>query len=185
MSDLLKVDWENILEILITAPILYLVVIACVRASGNRSTSQMNNFDWIVTVAVGGIFASTVILNNASLIEGVFGIAVLLFLQFALTQLIRKSERIKKWIRLPPHLLFYNGRFLEDNMKRQRILHEEIHSAVREAGYQHVQDIYAVVLESNARLTVIPKRNSDPPGGQALTNVKGLPDELEDRLEKE
>ena len=183
MFDFLTPDWDNILQIAVTAPLLYALVIVCVRVVGIRSTSQMNNFDWVVTVAIGGIFASTVILSETNLIEGTFGIAILLGLQFLFTRAARRWEVARKVLKATPQLLVFKGEFMEDNMRQQRVIRGEVYSAIRRRGYKNVGDIYAVVLENNAQLSVIPNDN-DEALGFSLSDVDGLPDGLKDDLEE-
>ena len=183
MLDFLLPDWENIIQVFVTAPFLYAVVIMGIRAVGNRSTSSMNNFDWIVTVAIGGIFASAVILKHTNLIEGAFGICLLLVLQYLLTLGARKEEVVREVLKATPQLLVYDGEFLVENMSRERIIRGEVYAAIRQHGYKSLDQIYAVVLETNARLSVIPNDN-DNRRGFSLSDVNGLPDGLRKDLEE-
>ena len=182
MFDFLLPDWSNMVQILVTAPVLYVLVIIAVRLSGNRSTSSMNNFDWIVTVAIGGIFASTVVLDETQLVEGTFGIAVLLGLQYLFTTATRRWEPVRKLLKATPQLLLFKGDFLEENMRRQRIIRGEVFAAIRDKGYKSVDDVYAVVLENNAQLSIIPNENNDDLGF-SLADVDGLPPGLKEDLE--
>lgn len=183
MPKFLFPDWENMLQVLITAPILYLLVIVGIRLVGNRSTSSMNNFDWIVTVAIGSLFASTIILEETTLWEGVFGIILLLLLQYLLTWGVKKWESWRKLLKATPQLLVFEGEFLDDNMIAERIIEGEVYAAIRANGYKSLNDIYAVVLETNAQLSVIPIDNNDQKGF-SLANVGGLPDGLRKDLEQ-
>ena len=132
----------------------YLLLIVFVRLSGKRSTSKMNNFDWIVTVAVGSVFASTVLLDDVSLLGGAFAMALLVALQFLLTLATSRSEAVRRAVLAPPALLFFRGEFLTQAMRRERVSHQEIVAAIRESGHADC-DGCAVVLESNADLSVL------------------------------
>ena len=182
MYEFLQPDWSNILQTVVTAPILYLVIIVGIRIVGNRSTSSMNNFDWIVTVAIGGIFASTVILSKTNIWEGAFGISLLLALQYAVTKAVQLWEKPRKWLKATPQLLVYRGEYMRDNMKASRVIEGEVLAAIRQNGFKCIDDIYAVVLETNAQLSVIPHENDDKKGF-SLGNVGGLPDGLKEDLQ--
>lgn len=67
MEKLLDCNLDDIVRLLITAPVVYLLIIFYIRILGKRSTSQLNNFDWIVTVSVGSIVTSTVIIKDISI----------------------------------------------------------------------------------------------------------------------
>jgi len=183
MSKFLLPDTEVILQILITAPLMYLLVIFYVRLIGTRSTSQMNSFDWIVTVAMGAITASTIVLSDITILEGAFSILVLLLLQYCMTWGNQRWAWMRKLMRTTPQLLLFEGEFLKENMKQERILKSEVYAAIRQEGYKNKNSIYAVVLETNAKLSII---HNDKKDGLpfSLSNVQGLPEGLKKDLEE-
>ena len=58
MDNLFVDGFVPLLRVVISVPLIYFAVVAFVRASGKRTTGQMNGFDWIVTVAMGSLVAS-------------------------------------------------------------------------------------------------------------------------------
>lgn len=180
MNKILFDNTDNLLQILVTAPIVYFIVIIYIRLVGKRATSQMNSFDWIVTVAMGSLVASTIILKDISLIEGAVSIFILLILQYSLTKLMVYSPTIRKLIRSTPQLLVYNGEFLKDNMASERIVKNEILSAIRDRGIQNIKEVHAVVLETDATFSVIKK--SEDNCSYTLADVHGLPEGLKEDL---
>lgn len=157
LASLVFDGWDNLERVLIATPILYMAVIAFVRLTGKRSTSQMNNFDWIVTVAIGSIIASPVLLKDVSIMEGVVAIGLLFGLQWILTNLIIRSKAVCSLVRASPSVLVYRGSYQQKEMKRSRVTESEIMSAIRENGHIHLSEIGLVVLESDAKLSVIGK----------------------------
>jgi len=55
---------EKLLRIVLTAVLVYILIVVTTKVSGKRSTSQLNNFDWIVTVMIGSLGASTILLKE-------------------------------------------------------------------------------------------------------------------------
>lgn len=183
MEKLLDCNLDDIVRLLITAPVVYLLIIFYIRILGKRSTSQLNNFDWIVTVSVGSIVASTVIIKDISIIEGGLSILILMVLQFIVTKIMFGNEKIREVIKSTPQLLLFEGEFIHENMKNERILKPEVYAAIRQKGLKSIKQIYAVVLESNSKISVIPNENSEEIGF-SLSDVQGLPEGLKDDLEK-
>ena len=73
--DMLFFDNINKLgRIVLTTVVVYVLIILFTKVSGKRSTSQLNNFDWIVTVMIGSLSASTILLKDIPLIEGMSAI---------------------------------------------------------------------------------------------------------------
>lgn len=177
MDKIFYTESSNLLHIMVSAFLIYMVMIIYFKIAGKRSTSEMNNFDWIVTVAIGSLVASTLILDDVSVTDGALGILMLLFMQYLLTKLMFHSGRVRKAIKSKPSLLLYKGRFIEENLKKERILKSEIYAAIRRQGHKSLSRVYAVVLETNAKLSVIANDEADEVGF-TLSDVEGLPDDL-------
>lgn len=174
--------WEQVARAVITAPIVYAAVVLFIRMSGKRSTSQMNNFDWIVTVAMGSMVASAIIMKDTGVATVLAGLGALLVIQWTVTKTLTFSPLAKRLIKARPTLLYYQGEFLKENMASERVLEAEIMAAVRESGFGTLDDVGAVILETDADLSVIPRAD-----GRTLTSldgVSGLPDELSEALRK-
>lgn len=180
MDKLFYDDFENLLRILISAPIIYVLVIGYVKLMGKRTTSQMNSFDWIVTVAMGSIVASVLLMKNVPIVNGAVAIFILMGLQYIFTKLMVHFKFWKKMIRSTPALLVFEGRFIEDNMVKERMVKAEIYAAIRESGVQGINNVYAVVLETDASLSVIGKDEKNTP--LSLFGVAGLPPSVKKAL---
>jgi len=182
MEKIFECSVDDVIRILGSAIIVYILIIVYIRILGKRSTSELNNFDWIVTVSVGSIVASTVILKDISVTEGAIGIFILMILQFIVTKFMYQSESFREVVKSTPQLLLFEGEFIDENMKKERILKPEVYAAIRQSGLKSVKQIYAIVLETNSKMSVIPNENSDKIGF-SLSDVQGLPDGLKDDLE--
>ena len=165
--------WSGLIRILAAAPVLYLGVIASVRISGKRSTSQMNNFDWIVTVAIGSITASGVVLENVTVLEAILAVALLIAFQWTVTFSMLRSKLMERIFKAEPRLMVQNGRFLRAAMYSERIAESEIRAALRENGLTSVEQAQWVILETDASLSVIQKSSDDLPIS-AIESVAGF-----------
>ena len=92
LSTIAAIGAADALSILLAVPLLYLAVVLFVRASGKRTTGQMNGFDWIVTVALGSLMATGMLPGGASAVEVGLAIALLLALQWIVTWTVRRSK---------------------------------------------------------------------------------------------
>jgi uncharacterized membrane protein YcaP (DUF421 family) len=163
-------SWDSILRTLVIGTLAYVVLILQLRISGKRTLSKMNAFDFIVTVALGSTLATVTLSKDIPLIDGIVGFAVLIILQYIITWLSVRYEPIQHLIKANPTLLFYQGQHLEHQMKVERITKEEILSAVREQGIISLDDVEAVVLETEGNLSILKK--SDSNNNSALQHVK-------------
>ena len=168
-------DWSTLVEILTTTLVVYLILILLLRITGKRTTSKMNSFDWIVTVALGSMVSTVILVDEVPLVEGVLGIFALVLLQYLLTLTASRFPRFQSIVKATPRLLFYRGEFNHDAMRHERITKEEILSTVRQQGYLSLDQVHAIVMETNADLSILPTPDSDENNRPStLQNVEGL-----------
>ena len=144
-------------RIVITAALIYVLIVLVTKVSGKRSTSQLNNFDWVVTVMIGSLGASTILLREIPFIEGASSILVLYLLQFIVTKYASISPQFSSFILSEPRIVFYQGQFLPDAMRAERLTRQEMESAMRSQGINSFDNVEAIVFESDAKLNIIPK----------------------------
>jgi uncharacterized membrane protein YcaP (DUF421 family) len=140
------------------------------RVSGKRTLSKLNVFDFVFVVAVGSVFAATIIEKDVTLVEGLFALGTLIVIQVVLAELAARSGIADRIINGRPTLLFSHGEFIHRALRRERVTEEEIRGAIREEGVKRVEDVDAVVLENDGSLTVAWK--SKGPGESSLVDAE-------------
>lgn len=156
MDKLFFKDWESLWHILVCATISYLALIVFIRISGKRTLAKLNAFDFVVTVTLGSTLSS-MILAKVTIAEGAVALIVIIVLQYLLAWLAKEAPVMEKAINSSPTLLFYDGVFLEDAMKKEVITREEISAAIRKFRIERIEDVKAVVMELNGEITVVKK----------------------------
>lgn len=169
MDNLFFDNWMSLARVLIIGVLAYVAVIFWLRLFGKRTLAKWNAFDFIVTIAFGSTLASVLLSKNIALAEGVFAFFLLAGLQFLVTWVALRVPFVQKLVKSEPSLLFYRGEFLNDVMLKQRVAEEEVRAAIRTSGYGAIEDIEAVVLETNGNFSVIKK--SDNSSNSALSDV--------------
>ncbi len=158
-----KMDWQNMLfqgwpgiaRTLFVGTLAYVTLVLFLRISGKRTLSKLNAFDLVVTVALGSTLSAILLQESIALSEGATGLGLLILLQYLVTFASVRSNSVAKLIRSEPTLLVRSGSFCHDAMMRQRITEDEIMSAVRSNGSQGLDEVEAVVLESDGTLSII------------------------------
>lgn len=164
--------WGSVYRCFITALVMYPVVIVAIRVNGVRSVSKMNNFDWVVTVALGSLVASAIAFESVTILDAVVAIALLLGLQHVITGWMARDRRVEELFVASPTILLRNGAVQHDALQSKRISEAELMSALRHSGLSGPEDAYMVVLESNADFTVIPASDARP-AGRAVSMLDG------------
>ncbi|WP_044301400.1 DUF421 domain-containing protein [Rhodopirellula sallentina] len=148
---------DRIESVAIASVYFYLFVILVVRVSGKRLTSQMNNFDWIVNIAIGSLVGSGILLKDVSITDATIAIAILASLQWLTTYLVLRSSIFRQVVKPKPALLTHKGQFVTENMQRERISESEVIAKLREKGFTSLDEANWVVIETDGSLTVIPQ----------------------------
>ena len=164
-------DWSGIGRTLLVGAVAYGGIVLFVRIAGKRTLAKMNAFDLIVTVALGSTLATILLSKDVALAEGLTAFALLIGLQAAITWLSVRTRIVPRLVKSEPMLLVWRGRQRDEALKRERVSEAEILQAVRQAGLSRVQDVHAVVLETDGSFSVI----AEGPHGEesALRNVAG------------
>jgi len=139
-------------------------VLVAVRLLGLRSFSKMSSYDFVMTVAVGSLMASTLAAETPSLGQGLVGLAALFLLQFLVARVRVASGTMKSWLDNEPLLLMQDGGMLSENMRAAKVTEEDLIAKLREANVLDPEEVRAVVLETTGDVSVL----HGPPGGSDL-----------------
>ena len=159
--------WDDIARVVVSGIVTFAALLTSIRIAGNRSLSSMNASDFIVTVAIGTTFATTMLSSQVSIASGVAAIATLLTIQYLTVWLSVKYPRLRQRAEGEPVILLRDGKPLTRVLERAHVSLEELRQAVREHGYGGFADLEFIVLEANGRFSVVPKedaadRTADP-----------------------
>lgn len=157
-NELIFDSTETILRTLTIGIMAYFAIVIIIRISGKRSLTQLNAFDLVVTVALGSILSSIIINKDVTITQGIAAFLVLITLQYIITKIAVNTNLINKFIKSTPVMLFYNGEFHYDNMKKERVVETESKQAIRSNGNGGLSDVRAVILETSGSLSVINKQ---------------------------
>lgn len=166
--------WYPLLRILVVGTLAYAGLVLLLRISGKRTLSKMNAFDLVVTVAFGSTLSATLLSRDVALLEGLTAFALLVLLQLAVTWTSARSHRFQRLVKAEPRLVAFEGEVLDDAMRRERVTIVELDAAIRDAGLPGVEATYAVVLETEGTLTVIPL-HEEADRYESLRHVRGTP----------
>ncbi len=164
-------SWAGLGRVAVVGLLAYGVLVLLLRISGKRTLSKMNAFDLVVTIALGSTLATVLLSKSVALVEGLLALALLIFLQFAVTWSSVRSSMVRRLVKDEPKLLFYEGKFLRDVMRSERVTGEEIQSAMRQQGIANLDKVGAAVLETDGSVTII--SGTDLGSTSALTSVAG------------
>jgi uncharacterized membrane protein YcaP (DUF421 family) len=168
-------SWYDILHLIIVGVCTYVTMVLTLRLFGKRTLATMQAYDLVVTVALGSLLARIILSKDVALLEGITAIVLLMALQFALSWSSLRSSTVKDLIKAQPVILLYRGKLLHDVMRRERVDEEEIFATLRARGIDTLEQVDAVILETNGSLSVLTSIHAH---SILLSNVKKYRPEL-------
>jgi len=165
--------WGKLGRSLVLAVLAYAALVIMLRLSQKRTLSKMNVFDFVFVVALGSTLATTILSPGVALADGLVAFGALMGLQILLSWLCATSHQVDSFVNGEPSLIFHNGKFLKDSMRRERVTKEEMLSATRSQGTADLEAVDSIVLETNGQVSVVLK--GEGRGESAMEDVEGHP----------
>ncbi|PCC71990.1 Protein of unknown function [Nannocystis exedens] len=149
------------METVIRIVILYTVIITGLRILGKREFGQLSPAELVTLLIIPEIVSPALVREDPSLTNAIVGTTTLFSLVFVVSLLMHHVRPLEKVVSSSPTLLVSDGRFLAENMNKERVSPEEIYTEIRKVGLHELAQVRWVVLESDGTMSVIPKPGVD------------------------
>tara|TARA_R110002095_G_scaffold99706_3_gene87672 strand:- start:4496 stop:5080 length:585 start_codon:yes stop_codon:yes gene_type:complete len=148
-------QWNEIPMVLLSCLITYSLILVYTRIAGLRSFSKMSASDFVMTLAVGSIFASTISMSTPTLLIGLTALASLFFGQWLLALLRQKSDWFSELIDNEPLLLMHGRHILDENLEKANVTRADVYGKLREANALNYDQVLAVIFETTGDISVL------------------------------
>lgn len=148
-------SWDDLVRVALVGIAAYVFLVVVIRVSGKRTLSQLNAFDFVVTVALGSVLATILLSSDVSWSEGALALVVLTTMQFLIAFASSRLRSFRGIVTAKPSVVFWRGRMRPDALRSARLAESEVRQAIRSSGRGDVGDVGAVVLEGDGTLSVI------------------------------
>ena len=155
MKDWIFTSLDIILPTIVSAILIYALIIAYTRIFGLRSFSKMSSFDFAMTIAVGSLLASTIVSKSTTVMQGGIALFSLYFLQTSIAFLRRKVDWFSNAVDNQPILLMHGEHVLHDNLRKAHLSETDLQAKLREANVLNYQQVRAVVFETTGDISVL------------------------------
>lgn len=150
------------LNIFARGVLLYLILIAGIRFLGKRQLGQLEPSEVAVTMLVADLASIPMQDENIPITSGLIPIIAVLGTELLLSFLSMRSVKLRKLLCGKPVILMENGRFLQDNMRKNRVTLDELISQLREKDVIDPATVQYAILETGGILSVFPYPQERP-----------------------
>ena len=147
--------WDTVFETVLLSGLTYVSIIIILRISGKRTLASFNAFDFLITVTIGSISATTILSKNTKFVDGMTAIISLVIFQFIVAKVSVNSKIFRKIIKSDPTLLYHKGEYIYKNMDKMRVSKDDILQEVRVTSGVTIDKVHSIILEANGKLSII------------------------------
>jgi uncharacterized membrane protein YcaP (DUF421 family) len=146
----------QLLLIVISTLIVYLFIITAIRFFGKREISQLSVIDLVFILLISNAVQNAMVGGDVTmLIGGLVAAATLFVINNFLGDLFYKSKTISNLLQGEPLMLIYEGKIIEEHMKKAKISMDELEASVREHGVEKISEVNLAVLERDGNISVL------------------------------
>jgi uncharacterized membrane protein YcaP (DUF421 family) len=149
------------METVLRVAVIYLFIMIGLRALGKRDFSQISPFDLVTLLLIPEIVQQAIVREDFSITNALIGLSTLFTLVLLTSAITHKSKRAEDIIEGTPTVIVSNGRFVEDNMNKERITPDEVYAEMRKSGLASIEEVRWAILESDGKISFIPTAPED------------------------
>src|SRR5688572_26152247 len=151
------------METVIRIAFIYVFLMLALRAMGKRELSKMSAFELVMLLLIPELFSQAAVGEDFSMTNAVIATSTLLTLVLLTSIASHLSARVHNVVSGTPTVLVRSGRYIEDNMNRERIAPDELLAEMHKAGYERIEQIRWAILEDDGKISLVPAEGEHEP----------------------
>ncbi len=151
------------MDIVLRASAMFAIIYALLRLLGKRELAEMTPFEMVLLVVVGDLIQQGVTHNDFSITGATLAISTFAFWTVVLNWFAFRSRRAEGIIDGEPAVLVRGGTILPGAFTRNRLTMPEVESEMRLAGIARMADVSWAILETNGKISFIPRSEGEGP----------------------
>jgi uncharacterized membrane protein YcaP (DUF421 family) len=148
------------MDLVVRAAVAFAFVYLLTRVIGRRELSSMQPFDLILLVMIGDLVQQGVTQNDFSVTGALLVGGTIGLLTVAVSYASFRFPRLRPALDGDPVIVVEDGKPIDRNLRRNRITYEELAAAARQNAIGSLDEVRWAVLETNGRISFIPKSAS-------------------------
>ena len=148
------------MDLVLRAGVAFVFVYAVTRVIGRRELAQLQPFDLIFLVVIGDLIQQGVTQNDLSVTGLILVVSTIALLQVGSSYLSFRFRRLRPILNGDPVVIVENGRFIERNLKRERLTPDDVAEEMRQNQIHSLDEVQWAVLETSGKMSFLKKSAS-------------------------
>ncbi|PET76370.1 hypothetical protein CN514_02500 [Bacillus sp. AFS001701] len=144
-------------EIIMRTLLAFFILFIGAKLLGKQIIAEMNTFDFIGAISIGGIIANLAFNLNIKIHHAVIAFIILVSIIIIVSYISMKSRIGRNLFAGNPTVIVENGKILEANMRKMRYSLDYLNQQLRQKSIFNIEEVLYVVVETNGRVSVLQK----------------------------
>lgn len=150
------------LTIVFRAIMIYLVVLFLYRLMGKRQLGQMQPFELVLTLIIADLATIPMAEVSVPVLHGIVPVLTLVILHFVLTFFSSISNKFSSFLSGKPVIVINPFGIDHKALKNLNLSVDDVFEAIRGCGYFSIEQIQYAIMETNGKMSVLPKSEFCP-----------------------
>lgn len=150
------------LVVFIRVLIIYTTVLIFLRLMGKRQIGEMQPYEVVITLIIADLATLPMSDSNIPLLHGILPLAVLVLIHFFITVLTRKCIKFRRIISGKPVVIISPNGLEYSAFKDLNINIDDLIEMLRQNGYYSFEQILYAIIETNGKISIVPKSANAP-----------------------
>ena len=152
-------EFASYMELMVKCIIVYFVIIFALRLMGKREVGELSVFDVVIYLVMSELLAISITDTHSSIFRSLVPIAVLAFMQIAISWILLKSKRIRDLFDGKAVILIRDGCIDQLMMRKERYSIDDLMSQLHGKDLSSPDEVAFAILENNGTLSILPKKS--------------------------
>ena len=148
--------------IIIRSVIIYLIILFVFRLMGKRQLGQMQPFELVLTLILADLGTIPMAEVSIPLLHGIVPLITLVLVHYVLTLITKVSPKFNAFLSGKPVIVINENGIDYKTLKQLSITIDDLCESLRSLGYYSFDDILYAIMETNGKLSVMPKIATTP-----------------------
>jgi uncharacterized membrane protein YcaP (DUF421 family) len=143
-------------EKILRSLLVFIFLVVALRLGGKRELGQINVLDLAVLLLASNALQNALIGDDSSITGGVIGASTLFLANYLFVRLTFRNATARRLFEGKPRILLRNGEADAEALRKEAITEMELVDLALEKGFDDLQKVGLIVLETNGQLVVLP-----------------------------
>jgi uncharacterized membrane protein YcaP (DUF421 family) len=149
------------MEIILRATIIYFFLWLLTRALGKRELAEMTAFELLLLVVVGDLIQQGVTQDDTSITGAMLAVGTIGAWILAFSWLGFRFKTARNLIEGVPVVVVRDGKPIEQAMRLERVVLDEVLESARNQGISNLRDIRLAILEPDGKFSFLQRGGDD------------------------